>query len=86
MLTWHSCLLLFHSCVRPSTNRFSTTATLKPCRCSASAITIPNTPPHITTSKSGCTDDAPLLLLLDVLALAAAAAAEVAAAAVASRC
>jgi hypothetical protein len=39
-LTWNSCLLLFYSCMRPST-----TATLKPCRCCTTprpALTLAN--------------------------------------------
>lgn len=69
--TCTSCLLLFHSCSRPSTRLFSTTATLNPFCCSASATQIPNVPPHITTSKSGLCWLL-LLLLLELLVAAAA--------------
>jgi hypothetical protein len=51
---------------------------------------MPSTPPHITTSKSGCTAEPPplllLLLLLEGLVLAAAAEAAAAAAVAESRC
>lgn len=52
LLTSSSPLLLFHSWVRPSARRFSTTATRYPRRCSAAATISPRVPPAITMSYS----------------------------------
>mmetsp|Transcript_34644 Transcript_34644/g.87673 ORF Transcript_34644/g.87673 Transcript_34644/m.87673 type:complete len:238 (+) Transcript_34644:3677-4390(+) len=44
---------MFHSCVRPSMMRLSTTATRWPRSCSVAAAMSPSVPPHTTASKSG---------------------------------
>jgi hypothetical protein len=47
-----SARLLFHSWMRPSASRRSTTATFHPRSCSASAGSSPSVPPHTTTSNA----------------------------------
>ncbi len=64
-----SARLLFHSCVRPSASRRSTTATRQPRRARASAGSRPSVPPHTTASNGWSASAAAALLLVLLLLL-----------------